>query len=115
MTQFVYKIISKDLWHAFEKDGSFVGAPVDLADGFIHLSSKLQVAETAKRHFTGQDDLLLLALDADLLGPFLKWEPSRNNDLFPHLYRALDISDILWAKSLPLGSDGTHQFSGLLS
>ena len=115
MTQFVYKIISKDLWHAFQENGSLIGAPVDLADGFIHLSTGLQVEETAKRYFTGQADLKLLALDADRLGPLLKWEPSRNNDLFPHLYRALEIGDIVWTKDLPLEADGRHQFSGLLS
>ena len=114
MTQLVYKLMAKSLWHDFETNRHFTGAPVDLADGFIHLSDGGQVIETANRHFAGQTDLMILALDAGMLGPSLKWEPSRNKALFPHLYRPLHLDDIVWAKALPLGPDGTHDFSGLL-
>ena len=114
MTNLVYKLIDKDLWSDFEANRRFDGAPVDHADGFIHLSNAGQVEETARRHFSGQADLMILALDADRLGPQLVWEPSRNAALFPHLYRSLSLDDIVWAKPLPLGPDGTHDFSGLL-
>ena len=114
MTQLVYKLMSKSLWHDFEANRRFMGAPVDLGDGFIHLSDHGQVEETAKRHFAGQTDLMILALDADRLGAALKWEISRNQALFPHLYRPLQVDDIVWSKALPLGPDGNHDFSGLL-
>ena len=114
MTNLVYKLIDKDLWSDFEANRRFDGAPVDHADGFIHLSDAGQVEETARRHFSGQADLMILALDADRLGPQLVWEPSRNAALFTHLYRSLSLDDIVWAKPLPLGPDGTHDFSGLL-
>ena len=114
MTHYVYKLMDRGLWQAFETNQSFAGAAVDLADGFIHLSDGGQVEETAKRHFAGQTDLMILAVDADRLGPLLKWEPSRNQALFPHLYRALQLDDLVWAKPLPLGPNGTHDFSGLL-
>ena len=115
MTEFVYKIMNKTLWAHFEATRVCEGAPVDLEDGFIHLSDGSQVAETANRHFAGQKDLVLLRLRASDLGEALKWEPSRHGALFPHLYRPLLRADILRADHLPLGPDGLHDFSGLLA
>jgi len=109
----VYKIIPSSLWPT--QGETFAGAPVDLADGFVHFSTEAQVAETAARHFAGEDDLLLVAVDAARLGGALKWEASRGGDLFPHLYAPLPLSVVLWARPLPLGADGRHDFSGLLS
>jgi uncharacterized protein (DUF952 family) len=107
----IYKIVPSFLWPM--RGASFGGAPVDLADGFIHFSTRTQVAETAARHFAGQDNLLLVAVDAAQLGEALKWEPSRGGDLFPHLYGPLRLSAVLWARPLPLGGDGRHDFSSL--
>lgn len=102
----IYKIFRRPEWDAFRTDGATLGAPVDLADGFIHFSTDAQVAETAARHFTTESDLVLVAVDADGLGPDLRWEPSRGGQLFPHLYRALKLDEVLWDKSLPLGATG---------
>ncbi|MCC5983919.1 MAG: DUF952 domain-containing protein [Rhodobacteraceae bacterium] len=102
----VYKIFRRPEWDALVRDGQSAGAPVDLADGYIHLSTAQQVMETAARHFRGESDLVLVALAADRLGPGLRWEPSRGGDLFPHLYRALRRDDVVWDKSLPLGAAG---------
>jgi uncharacterized protein (DUF952 family) len=102
----VYKIFRRSEWNAFRAAGQTAGAPVDLADGFIHLSTAAQVAETAAKHFARESDLVLVALDADGLGPALRWEPSRGGQLFPHLYRALQLDDVVWDKSLPLGASG---------
>lgn len=109
----IFKIIPQPLWREAEDAGRFDGAPVDLADGFIHFSTAAQARETAARHFAGQRDLLLVAFDGGAMGEALKWEPSRGGDLFPHLYRALDPSEALWAKPLPLGDDGAHAFPDL--
>ena len=73
------------------------------------------MAETAARHFGGGVDLLLVAVDADLLDGALKWEHSRGGDLFPHLYGALPLDAVLWAKPLPLGPDGRHIFPEFVS
>ena len=105
----IYKIFRAAEWRTFEDRGTSRGAPVDLADGFIHFSTADQAPETARRHFAGEDDLWLLAIDAAALGAALKWEPSRGGALFPHLYRDLSMSDIEWARPLPLGTDG-HVF-----
>ncbi len=102
----IYKIFRRPEWDAFRAAGQTAGAPVDLADGYIHMSTAAQVAETAARHFATESDLVLVALDPDRLGPALKWEPSRGGQLFPHLYRPLRIEDVLWDKSLPLGATG---------
>ena len=90
MSDRIYKIVTAEQWRAALAAGVFAGAPVDLADGFIHFSTAAQVQETARRHFAGQPDLLLVAFDAKALGPALRFEPSRGGDLFPHLHAPLD-------------------------
>ncbi len=114
MTAPVYKIVTAPEWAQAQRDGMFRGAPVDLADGYIHLSAAHQVRETAAKHFAGQRDLLLVAYDPAVLGDALKWEPSRGGALFPHLYTRLDPARALWAKPLPLGAEGAHDWTGLL-
>ncbi len=105
----VFKILRADEWAALQAEGSFRGSPVDLRDGFVHLSAAHQAEETAARHFAGEDGLRLLALDEGRLGEALRWEPSRGGDLFPHLYRALRMGDLLWSAPLPL-EGGRHRF-----
>ena len=102
----IYKIFRRPEWDEFRAAGQTLGAPVDLADGYIHFSTAAQVAETAAKHFATESNLVLLALDHDRLGPALKWEPSRGGQLFPHLYRALRLDEVIWDKSLPLGATG---------
>jgi uncharacterized protein (DUF952 family) len=110
----IYKIVPAALWRAAEALAQFDGAPVDVADGFVHFSTAAQVRETAAKHFGGQRDLLLLTVEAERLGDALKWEPSRGDDLFPHLYGKLQLADVLRVNALPLCGDGTHDFSGLV-
>lgn len=109
----IYKICPAALWRQAQQDGIFRGAPVDLADGFIHFSTAAQAGETAARHFAGQGDLLLIAVDTERLGGALKWEPARGGALFPHLYAPLDPAQVVSVVPLPLGDDGTHVFPPL--
>ncbi len=92
--------------------GAYEGSVKDAEDGFIHFSAAHQAVETAAKHFAGQDDLVLLEISAATLGPALKWEPSRGGDLFPHLYGALQISQVDSVSDLLLGADG-HKFPAL--
>lgn len=110
MTQLIYKILTAAEWQAAERAGVFKGAGIDLADGYIHFSTAEQAAETAAKHFAGQGDLVLVAVDAERLGAAIRWEASRGGQLFPHLYGALAIADAAWVKPLPLGADGKHVF-----
>lgn len=105
----IYKIFRADEWAAFDAAGETLGAPIDLADGFVHFSTAEQAAETAAKHFAGEDGLMLLACDADAMGDALKWEVSRGGAEFPHLYAPLKRTDVLWAKPLPLEGD-SHRF-----
>ncbi|SEP97353.1 Uncharacterized conserved protein, DUF952 family [Loktanella sp. DSM 29012] len=105
----IYKIFHAPEWAALQADGSTAGAPVDLADGYIHFSTGKQARETALKHFADASDLVLVAVEADPLGEHLRWEPSRDGDDFPHLYRPLLLTDVAWHKPLPL-VDGLHQF-----
>ena len=110
----IYKIVPESLWRAAEAKGQFDGAPVDLADGFIHFSTVTQSQETADKHFVGQTDLLLVAFETEDLGPGLKWEPSRGGQLFPHLYGPLPTRLARSVKPMPLGPDGRHDIGSLV-
>jgi uncharacterized protein (DUF952 family) len=109
----MYKILPRNEWDAFVASGSFLGSAVDLKDGYIHFSYRHQVNETAAKYFTGQPDLMIVAVEAADLGSSLKNEPSRGGDLFPHLYAPLALSTVLWSKPLPLAPDGTPMLPSL--
>lgn len=105
----IYKIFRAAEWQALASSGETDGAPVDLADGFIHFSTAEQARDTAAKHFAGETGLILAAVEDGPLGDALKWEPSRGGALFPHLYRRLALSEVLWHRPLPLAGD-QHQF-----
>ena len=109
---FIYKVCAETLWSDAMRAGAFKGAPVDLADGYIHFSTKEQLSETLKRHFGGQSGLVLIEVDAARLGDKLKWEPSRGGALFPHLYGDLDPAIVRKVENLKLGAQG-HQIPPL--
>ena len=109
----IYKILPGAMWTEAQEEGIFRGAPVDRADGYIHFSTAAQVAETAAKHFQGQDNLVLVAVDAEKLGDALRWEPSRGGALFPHLYGNLKLSAVRWARELARGQGGAHVFPPL--
>ncbi len=102
----IYKICERAAWHAAERAGLYRGSEVDRRDGFIHFSTAAQIAATAAKHFAGQTDLMLVAVDGDALGSGLKWERSRGGDLFPHLYAALALTAVRWARPLPDEANG---------
>jgi uncharacterized protein (DUF952 family) len=105
----LFKICPAADWQDAVAQGRFAGSAVDVADGFIHLSAAGQVRETAARHFAGQSDLVLVAVDEAALGSALKWEPSRGGALFPHVYGELPVQSAVWVKPLPW-ADGAHVF-----
>lgn len=107
----IYKIFRADEWATLQADGETAGAPIDVADGYVHLSTAETVAETAAKYFAGVEGLVILAVETDGLEP-LKWEPARKDVLFPHLYRKMRMDDVVWAKPLPL-HNGMHQFPAL--
>lgn len=105
----IYKIMTGPQWLDFQKLGTFSGAPIDLADGFIHFSSAAQMKQTAALHFKDQTDLHLAWCEANIFGDDLKWEVSRGGDKFPHLFATLSMNQIKGHAALPL-VDGVHQF-----
>ena len=102
----IYKICERAQWWAAEAAGQYRGSGVDARDGFIHFSTAAQLAETASKHFAKASDLMLVAVDSAALGAELKWERSRGGDLFPHLYAALPLKTVRWARPLPDEIDG---------
>lgn len=103
----IFKILQAEEWADLCRRRETSGAPVDVADGFVHFSTAAQLGDTAALHFAGQTGLIVLALRTDDLGPALKWEPARGGTLFPHLYGPLRLVDVVWSAPLPL-VDGKH-------
>ena len=109
----IYKICPASAWREAERQGVYRGSADDARDGFIHFSAASQVGETAKKHFFGQTGLFLIEVDADALGDALRWEPSRNDELFPHLYGELDLGAVMGVLSMRARSDGYHDIPEL--
>jgi uncharacterized protein (DUF952 family) len=109
MNKIVYKVMNRAAFMEAKAKGSFDGSADDRRDGFIHLSSADQLEGTLAKHFAGQKDLVLLAVDAARLGERLCWESSRGGAFFPNLYGALDFNALIWEKPLELGVDGRHR------
>ena len=109
----IYHLARRAEWEAAGATGRYVGSAQDQADGFIHFSTGEQVEDSAARHRAGETDLLLLSVDAAVLGDALKWEASRSGTLFPHLYGPLPAAAVIRAEPLPLGPDGRHVFPPL--
>ncbi len=109
VSMLIFKILRKSEWDALRSSGESKGSSLDLEDGYIHLSTAAQVRCTVSKYFATMSDLILVAIGDDDLGEDLKWEASRGGALFPHLYRVLRISDVVWEKPLPLGPSG-HAF-----
>ncbi len=105
----IYKILRAPEWAELDQAGSSDGAPIDVADGYIHFSTAEQAQETAAKHFAGVEGLKLLAYDPAVFGADLKWEVSRGDALFPHLYARLTLQGLIWNRDLPL-EDGKHIF-----
>jgi len=109
----IYHLCRRMEWEAAQQSGHYGGSTQDQADGFIHFSTAATVAASAAKHRAGQSGLVLIAAEADALGPALRWETARGGVLFPHLYGALEIGDVKWVRELPLGADGRHAFPPL--
>jgi len=106
MDETAYKVLNAAEFAALQ-DGSFSGAPADLGDGYIHLSTASQLDETVAKHFAGQTELFIVAVDLKKLGDNIRWEISRNHALFPHLYGRLEASSVIAACPLDRKADGT--------
>ncbi len=109
----IYKILPRAAWQAAQAAGVFSGAAIDLEDGYIHFSTSAQAPETARRHFAGQRDLVVLEVNGVDLGEALVWEASRGGQLFPHLYGVLDVALVRAVHEAPLGADGVPMPEGL--
>ena len=104
--EFIYKVCDRDVWQVARQDGTFIGAEIDLQDGYIHFSTASQLRDTLSRHFAGRDNLVLLKIEISQL--VIIWETARNGDLFPHLYDHLPLSSVAAEYHLGLSADGDH-------
>ena len=108
MDRTIYKVCSEADWAAALRLGRYEGSADDRRDGYIHLSTGAQLAATLAKHFSGQPDLVLLAIAVADLGDRVKWEPARGGALFPHLYGPLEAGAAQTVTRLAIGPDGCH-------
>ena len=101
-----YKVLTAAQLAELEHHGVFAGEPVDLADGYIHMSTAAQLDQTVTKHFGGQHDLTVAAVDLEALGDAVRWEPSRGGQLFPHLYGTLSLDSLIAYGPLEREDDG---------
>ena len=90
-----YKVLTGIEMATLEASGTFAGAAIDLADGYIHLSTADQLTETVDKHFAGLEDLHVAAIDLSAQDDPVKWEESRGGQLFPHLYGPLLLNTVV--------------------
>ena len=109
----IYKLVSRTEWEATQASGQFAGSAADRADGYIHFSTASQAQETARRHFTGVAELLLVTVDDQALGAALRWERSRGGELFPHFYGPLERRLVVDQRAVPLAGDGVPLLGAL--
>lgn len=107
--KYIYKVTTAALWEEAKETGYLKGMPVDEADGFMHFSTALQLPETLSRHFAGQSGLVLVAVRTGDVEIFLKWEPSRGGELFPHLYGEMPYMAVEWAAEISVAADGSAE------
>jgi len=107
---FAFKLLRPDEWTAWRESGIFTGSPVDIADGYIHLSARAHVRETAEKWFADVDPAILVMVDLPSLGDTVTWEPSRGGALFPHVYGTIPSDAVARHSKLRLGPDGKHVF-----
>lgn len=110
MSDVAYKLVDRAEWEAARAAGAYAGSAVDLADGYVHMSTAAQAAQTAAKHYRGRDDLVMVEVDLTVLGEALKWEVSRGGDLFPHLYAPLPFAAALAERPLSVDADGVMRF-----
>lgn len=107
---FAFKLLTAEQWTDWREAGTLTGVPVDIADGYIHLSTRDQVRETAEKWFAGVDPLILVMVDLPALGDTVKWEPSRGGALFPHVYGAIPSAAVAGHSKLRLQANGKHDW-----
>ena len=111
----IYKICPASAWREAERQGVYRGNADDSRDGFIHFSTATQVPETLRKHYFGQRALFLVEVEGDACGDALRWERSRNDELFPHLYGELDLGAVISVQDLRARADGFHEMPELAS
>ena len=91
---FVYRVMLNYEWDEFKKKKKFFGNKLDIQSGFIHLSTKSQIKNTIEKYYKNEDSIIIFKINVKDIAKNLKWEISRNNQLFPHLYGFINFIDV---------------------
>ncbi len=102
-----YKVLTAEQFAALQA-GAFEGAPVDVADGYVHLSTAAQLKGTLLKHFAGQAGLVVARVELARLGDAVRWELSRGGEEFPHLYGRLTMDAVVAYGEVSWTTDGEY-------
>ena len=98
----ILHIATPSEWAAATTTGQV--APPSLAtEGFVHCSTREQLAGTLERHFADAGPLVLLVLDEAAIAPDLRWEESLPGEAFPHVYGAIPVDAVLSVEEIVAG------------
>jgi len=102
---YIYKALTPSQWTQFQTYASFKGSPVDLDDGYIHLSCVSELKATLEKWYADEAKVVLLQVKASAVAGALKYEVSRGGVEFPHLYADLPLSAVqqVWVVSAEAG------------
>lgn len=102
----IFKICHLPEWREAERAGRYDGTAKDKQDGFLHFSAQEQLIGTLEKWYADAYDLVLVAVDGDALDEALRWEPSRDGALFPHLYASLPLAAVKWTGPITRDAKG---------
>lgn len=95
MPHYVYKSLTIPQWDAFQKDKVFKGSPLDIQDGFIHMSREEQLPGVLQKFMSDEDEVVIAKIDTQKLKDTLIFEANRpGGDQYPHLYGTLSLDAV---------------------
>jgi uncharacterized protein (DUF952 family) len=102
----IFHITKREAWDSARASGNYRPERFPI-EGFIHCSTRDQVIQVANARFRGQAGLVLLSIDTDKIAPEIVYENLEGGQqLFPHIYGALDIDAVVRVDSFEPAADG---------
>ena len=106
--KYIFKIIDVKEWQKVKQSETYLGSSKDIEDGYIHFSGEDQVKGTLEKHYSKQENLVLLKVETLKLDHLI-WEQASDGNMFPHLYSSLDLNNVVDDFEITLNNNGIHE------
>ncbi|WP_026732794.1 DUF952 domain-containing protein [Fischerella sp. PCC 9605] len=104
----ILHITRGEKWKQAQLAGMYRADSLD-SEGFIHCSTPKQIIKVANNFFANQKGLVLLFIDSDQVKAEIRYEAAEVDELFPHIYGALNIDAVFKFVDFNPGKDGFFQ------